>query len=390
MINIIKSLSQILVELLFLPYILCKALISRISYKKIDIGLGPQPLINNIYHKKALEIYGYSTETFASNPFYITKEFDIVLSEKYNIKTIFGRLKAFLCLIDLAFKYKVLYIYFYGGPLGISTTIIWRFESFFYRIAKVKVVVMPYGSDIQDMSYSKNLYFKHSLNQDYPMHKNNNKNTRERIHHWTKNANHVISGCEWVDYMYSWDTLMLAHFSIDVSKFDSFKEVVRQDNLFKIFHAPNHQSIKGTAHLISAIEELKAEGYEIELVMLSGVSNDEIIKTIQDVDLVADQFVIGWYAMFALEAMSLQKPVLCYLRNDLIELYTKAGLITKNEIPILNTPLLEIKNKLIWAYNNRKELKQIGIKSKQYVENHHSIQSVGKVFDKINKQVMED
>ena len=387
--NRIKNLFQILVEILLIPYILYKALVSHFTIKKIEVGLGPQPLINNIYHKKALELYGYSTETFVSNPFYITKEFDIVLSERYNIKTVVGRFQAFLVLIDLAFKYNILYFYFYGGPLGVSTKVIWRFEAIFYRIAKVKTVIMPYGSDIQDMSRTKNLYFKHALNQDYPKHKKNNQNTKQRIDYWTKNANHVISGCEWVDYMYGWDTLMLAHFSIDVSRFDSFKERERKSDSFKVFHAPNHKCIKGSKHLISAVNELIKEGYNIELVMLNKVSNTEIIKAIQSVDLVADQFVIGWYAMFALEAMSLKKPVLCYLRDDLVELYIKAGLINKDEIPILNTNLLGIKDKLIWAYNNRNELLNIGKKSKEYVLKHHSIEVVGSVFDEINKKIME-
>ena len=46
------------------------------------------------------------------------------------------------------------------------------------------------------------------------------------------------------------------------------------------------------------------------------MSNEEVIKLIQRADLVIDQLVIGWYAMFAIEAMSLGKPVICNLRSD--------------------------------------------------------------------------
>lgn len=386
--NKMKTVLQVVIELLLIPYILYKAVKSKYTVKNMDIGLGPQPLINNVYHKKALELYGYKVETFASNPFYITNEFDIIISEKYDIKSFFGQFQAFLLLIDLAFKYKVLYFYFNGGPLGTSTKILWRFESFFYKVANVKTVVMPYGSDIQDMSRSPNLYFKHVLNIDYKGHKKKRKDTEVRIDYWINNATHVISGCEWVDYMHAWDTLMLAHFSIDTDSIIPINIKLKEE-VFKIFHAPNHRAIKGSEHLIKAVEELKNDGYNIELIMLSGVSNKVILETIATVDLVADQFVIGWYAMFALEAMSMGKPVLCYLREDLMDLYIKVELVKKDEIPILNTNVLDIKEKLIWAYNNREELSVIGKKSKVYVDKHHSLRSVGDVFDSINNDIME-
>ena len=386
--NSIKVFLQIFVEVVFLPYIFFRAVYSRFKVKQIDIGLGPQPLINNVYHKQALELYGYRTETFISNPFYITNDFDIVLSEKYNIKTSLGQFRAFLCLIELAFKYKILYFYFNGGPLGVSTKLICKFEAFFYKIANIKTVVMPYGSDVQEMSRSKNLYFKHTLNIDYSGHRHHREDIAKRIDYWVKNASHIISGCEWVDYMYAWDTLMLAHFSIntDVSQcpVDSTDEKV-----FKIFHAPNHKAIKGSEHLIKAVADLKNEGFNIELVMLHSVSNQEILQTIQKVDLVADQFVIGWYAMFALEAMNMQKPVLCYVRDDLEKLYIEAGLLLKDELPVIKTDVLSIREKLVWAYSNRDELKEIGKKSKAFVQKYHSLEAVGSVFDVINTELME-
>ena len=145
--------------------------------------------------------------------------------------------------------------------------------------------------------------------------------------------------------------------------------------------------IKGTDALIGATELLKSEGLDIELILMRGVPNDEIRKAMADVDLVADQFVMGWYAMFAIEAMAMGKPVLCYLRNDLVELYVKAGLVTEGEIPLINTDLLEIASKIRWAYDNREALREIGEKGREFVQKHHSTEHVGGIFTKILNEI---
>ncbi|KQC06464.1 MAG: hypothetical protein APR54_07215 [Candidatus Cloacimonas sp. SDB] len=382
---------RFLSELFLIPLIFVYSIYSRFRAKKIDVGIGPDPLINNVYHKKALELYGYETETFVVKPYYITNEFDIDLNYKYNKKYFLKKMLVQISLIKFAFKYRCLYLYFNGGPLSFPynySVILWKLEPLFYKIAGVKTVLLPYGSDVQDLSLSRNLYFKHSMNKQYPKHKNKRVLISKKIDLWTKYADHIISGCEWVDYMYYWDTLMLAHFSIDISIFSDFSNSKRLENkTMRILHAPNHRFIKGTDFLEKIVNELKTEGYLIDLMILQNVNNSQIINAMKTVDLVADQFIIGWYAMFAIEAMACKKPVLCYLREDLIDLYRKGGLIDNDEIPIINTDLFKIKEKIIWAYNNRDELKKIGEKSREFVIRHHSIEYIGSIFDQINQSI---
>ena len=373
-------------EFLLLPLLFAYAIFSRYQEKIIDVGLGPKPLINNIYHKKALELFGYSAETFTYRPYHITNEFDIILTKKYNCTKQLNALRAQVELIFLPFKYKILYIYFNGGSLG-SSKLLWKIEPFLLRLAKVKTVVMPYGSDIQEMSRSNNLNFKHTMTLNYPGHKTRRKKISKQIDLWTKYGDHVLSGCEWVDFMYHWDTLLISHFSIDTKIEEKIQEY-QPTTQFRILHAPNHRSLKGTEFLEDAIYELNAEGFNIELIMLEKVSNKEVIENIKKVDLVADQFIMGWYAMFAIEAMKHGKPVLCYLRNDLIDLYVGAGLLKSNEIPIINTHWKHIKENIKEAYHKRENLATIGEKSREYVINHHSIEYIGSVFSSINKDLI--
>ena len=380
----VKRFTKIAAEIFFVIPCICICIISRFVKKgrSIDVGLGPLPLINNVYHSKALRQAGFSAETFVRKTFFITNEFDFNLI-KWRDSKLLKPLTSYYLFCRALFRYRVLFIYFNGGPLY-SMKLLYRLEPIFYKLAKIKIVVMPYGSDVQILTRCKNLYFRHAVGCDYPKFWKDHAHNPKNIERWTRHANWVISGADWVEYMHHWDTLMLGHFSIDMERWAPVKEKEHEKSAkLRIMHAPNHTKIKGTDALIAAIELLKREGLDIELILLQGVPNAEIRRAMENADLVADQFVIGWYAMFAIEAMAMEKPVLCYLREDLIDLYVKAGLVAEDEIPLINTELRDIASKIRWAYGNREELNAIGKKGRKFVQKHHSTEHVGRVFTEI-------
>lgn len=202
---------------------------------------------------------------------------------------------------------------------------------------------MPYGGDVQSFDKTPNLLFKHAHSQDYPDHRLFRRKQKKKLELWTNHASHVISGCDWVDYMYHWDTLMVSHFSINLDIFKSIETRKRDSNSFRILHAPNHRQIKGTQFVVEAVDNLKAEGHDVELVLVEQLTNLEILELILSVDLVIDQLIVGWYAMFAIEAMLAGKPVVCFLRDDLLNLYRAKGLISPNEPPLINVAPLNLK-----------------------------------------------
>lgn len=388
--NVVVLILINILSVVFFPVLLFSSLVARYKNKKIDIGLGPQPLINNLYHKKSLERYGFTAETFVIKTYYITSGFDknfTIRSSSSILKNIFRAIMPLYIFVWSILRFRILYIYFNGGGLGLLPGWLWKIEPLLYRIAKVKTLVMPYGSDVQVMTRSQNLLFKNAMSADYPEYSKSKNKVAKQIDIWTLWGDHIISGVEWVDYMYHWDTLMLAHFSIDTEEIKPDPESEIKTHTFRIFHAPNHKEIKGTKHLITAVNALIAEGMNIELDLTQKVSNDEILNRIRNADLVADQFIIGWYAMFALEAMSIGKPVLCYLRKDLVNLYEDAGLVEKGEIPLISCSCSEIKNTIADLYNNREELNEIGHRSREYVVKHHSLDSIGKKFLEINNKL---
>jgi hypothetical protein len=370
----------------FFPLIIL-CLVARYFGKKIDIGIGPEPIISHKYHKKALQKYGYSVETYVNSVYFLTKDFDIrgdLYLPKYG-----ALLLPYLLFMVVIFRYKCIYIYFNGGSL-FSTIFLWRAEPLLYKIANVQVVVMPYGGDVQELSRSNNLMYKAAISKDYPTFRLRRKRIETKIDMWTKHANHVISGCDWVEYMYHWDTLVLAHFTIDEDQWKPVKNTIAKNSRsipLKIFHAPNHISIKGTNYFVSAVESLKREGFDIELIILQKVPNEKIKQMILTADIIADQLVIGWYGMFAVEAMAMGKPVLCYIRPDFEDFFIHEGLLEPDELPIIRCTYRNLKQTLIGLIENREQLDIIGKNSRDFIMKHHSTKSMGKIFDHINRSM---
>jgi len=394
LISFMLKMISVFAILVIAPFFIILAAISRLKTKRIAIGLGSEPLINNIYHRRALGAWNYSAETFVGDVYFITDEFDVRADLRIPGNSIIIRFLRFLYVGCLSiWRYRCIYMYFNGGPIGqlgssIKSPLLRNLEPYLYKLAGVKIVVMPYGSDVQNLTRSNNLLFKNAYSKDYPKHRLRRAIIAEQIDRWTRHADHVISGCEWVDYMYHWDTLMLGHFSIDTELWKPTSSMVKEDpSPLKILHAPNHRDIKGTRHFIEAVDELNREGYNIELVLLERIPNEEVRRVMASVDIVADQLIIGWYAMFALEAMAMGKPVLCYLREDLITLYTYTGLITAGEMPIVNCNPGNVKEVIRELAEDRDRISRIGARSRDFVLEHHSMTVVGKVFDGINRSI---
>lgn len=374
---------KLISELILLPFFALYCCLIRFKKRSIDIGIGPEPLINNLHHKKALKLYGYTAETFVSETYYITQDFDHDFSKKIPVP--FRPLSRYFMFLFCVSRYRCLYFYFNGGPLKDSSQMLRKLEPFLLKLAKLETVVMPYGSDVTDTGTMSNLNYKFAMITQYPQFSRKRNIIRTQIARWCRHASYVFSGCDWVDYNYSWDKLLLAHFSIDTNEWKPHPPIPAQKNL-RILHAPNHRWIKGTPSLISAVEQLKAEGFPIELILVEKKPNTEIKRMMAEVDVVVDQLVIGWYAMFALEAMSSGRPVICFIREDLKKLYQFSGLL-ETGLPLISANQSTIYDVLKDICNNRTQLQAISTRSRDFVVRHHSLKAIGYFFDEANRRI---
>ena len=82
--------AQYIIEIVLTPLLFIIAIVARSFSKAIDVGIGPDPLINNVYHKQALELYGYTAQTFVTHTYFCTDQFDIRIGKNNRLMVITG------------------------------------------------------------------------------------------------------------------------------------------------------------------------------------------------------------------------------------------------------------------------------------------------------------
>jgi glycosyltransferase involved in cell wall biosynthesis len=150
---------------------------------------------------------------------------------------------------------------------------------------------------------------------------------------------------------------------VDQARFRPSSRKVGQT--FRIGHFPNHGFFKGTRYLDEAVAKLKDSGLSVELVRLSGVSNDTVLAAMADVDVVVDQLISGCFGLTAVEAMALGRPVICHLRKNVM-------IAAPDECPIIRADPTTIYDVLLRLMHCREELDEAGRRGIKYVARYCS------------------
>jgi glycosyltransferase involved in cell wall biosynthesis len=160
-------------------------------------------------------------------------------------------------------------------------------------------------------------------------------------------------------------------YAIDLEEWKPEKEKRSIDKeTVKILHAPTDRFIKGTDIILNAINELKKEGYNIQLLLIENVPREFVKKYYLNADIVIDQIILGWYGTFAAECMAIGKPVCAYIREDLLKFAKKC--------PIVNVNEENIKDKLRKLIENEKMREKLGKKGIEYAKKVHDSIKIAK------------
>ena len=373
------------IQVIGLPFLCLCCLVSRLTPRKYDIGIGPVPLINNVHWANALRRKGYRVQTFVDDCYFITDEFDVRFDQGV---LRLARMIPVLMFLYCIFQYRCCYYYFNGGPLA-RLPLLRQLEPKLLHLAGVKVVVMPYGSDSQVLERTPNKLTANALCKDYStFFRTRHRRVAQQVDLWCRYADVVVGSMDSVDYLWFWNKLRPCHYAVETELIEpQYPLPPKEGRKIKVFHAPNHLAIKGSEFVLQAIEELQQEGYPIELVYRRGVPNRQLLEELAQADIVVEQLIMGWHGIFGLESMASGKPVICYIRPDLQSLYENAGCIEAGELPFISAMPTTIKQVLKDLLDHPETWEAIGRRSRAYTEKYHSLEAVGSWFDSINREI---
>src|SRR5918997_5906300 len=410
---LLKKAVVLLVALVSTPFVISAILIVALTrratqntQKSPRLVWGPIPAISNKYWSHALANKGWFSRTLMFNYYSsINKRDDFDL---YVLEIIRWPLLDNLPFLDKLFKWSIRslqlttpYISFVyalanfdvfhhpysGGFLGLTP--LWRLEAFFLKLAKKKVIVLPYGADYHMYSRIVDTSLRHGLLLSYPLAAREEDRIKARVSYWTKHADAVIPGFQ-IDGLGRWDVLPFSHVTTDTAQWRlkvCYSGHDGTNGTVKIMHAPNHRGVKGTEFLAKAVEELREEGLKVELLLVERMPNEEVRRLMaEEADILAEQFIATGYAMNGIEGMASGLPVMANLEH---EAYTRVfrRYSYLNECPILSTTPETLKGNLRALVTNPELREELGRAGRLYVEKYHSEKTArymfGAVYEKI-------
>jgi len=398
------SIADIFVRFFIQPILLAYTLLycryigtkKRNLQEKPRLVWGPIPLINNKYYNLAMRAAGYSSLTFMKNRYEINKDEDYdkyykdfvpKASKHFALEQLYMRhLNGYLAFCHCIRNYDIFHHPFSGGFL--QSTPLWKIEAKLLKRAKCKVVILGYGADFYRYSKVLNLSWLHGLLSHYPQMQQLEDRVEKNVMYWSHNADCVINGMQ-IDHLGRWDVLPYRAECIDTDAWTPRQNYSNNDGIngvVKLVHAPNHRIIKGTEFLIKAVDDLKKEGLQIELILLEKKPNDEVKRILhEEADIFFDQLILG-YAMSTIEALAMGLPVMTNLENeDYVRVFRRYSYI--NECPALSVSHENLKENVRTLVRNPALRKELGETGRKYAEKYHSFKTIqymfGKVYDKI-------
>jgi len=369
---------------------------------------GPEPIISNKYLSRALAKEGWFSRTLMF-PYYSSinkrNDFDLYVFEIFrwpllvNLPLLGKPIRRLLNsrslspYIYIGFIYALAHFDVFHHPYSggfLAPTPLWRLEAFLLKLAKKKVIVLPYGSDFYMYSKVVDPSLRHGLLLSYPLSARREDQIEARVSYWTKHADIVIPGFQGADGLGRWDLLPFSYVTIDTAMWRPKETYSRHDGLsapVKVLHTPNHRGYKGTEFLVEAVKELREEGLKVELILVEKKPNEEVRRLMaEEADILAEQFIATAYAMSAIEGMASGLPVLANLEH---EAYTRVfrRYSYLNECPVLSTTPETLKENLRVLVTNPSLREELGRAGRTYVEKYHSKETArymfGAIYDRI-------
>ena len=190
---------------------------------------------------------------------------------------------------------------------------------------------------------------------------------RRRICHVDKNADAIFALNPDLLHVLPERAEFLPYSSVDIQAWNPVPP--RAAGPPVVVHAPTDRGGKGTRFVLAAVEALRAEGVELEFVLVEGLTRAQARAEYERADLVVDQLLAGWYGGLAVEAMALGKPVIAYLRHSDFDGVPQELV---EQLPVIEArpdTITDVLRRLLTSERSR--LPEIGAAGRAFVERWH-------------------
>ena len=342
---------------------------------------GSVPIINNSHWSRAMRAAGFNSVTYTDGYYQINDrgDWDLILSEQYSWLPV--TIRPYVAFLVAIFKYDIFFISIDGFFIGRGS--LWWIQSPILKLAKKKVVVIPYGGDAFIYRRVRSPSVVHGLLSSYPLAARQQAAISRRVDYWVARADFVIPANMGCDGFGRWDVLI--HLCLFLG-LDDWKPSVRSnfsngiDGVVVIAHTPNHRGFKGTEFVISAVKKLQEEGLKVELLLFEGVSNEKVRGALQsDVDILVEQLIFTGHALSSLEGMASALPVISNLEDGAsLEVFRRYSYF--KECPLISASPENIADVLRVLVLSPKLREELGRAGRKYVERYHSTSVAQKLF----------
>ena len=225
-------------------------------------------------------------------------------------------LKAFFYIVHYLWGWLILlkslrefdvFIFLFGQTMTNS-----KFELWLLKKLKKKIVFVYLGSDARP-PYIDGSIFQGAIDAPLPSGKTIYSTTlahKKRIKYHERYADYLINSPSTAHFH---ERPYINWFCIGFPRDfqTTYNEKERKNHLIRILHSPSNHSAKGTKFIVDLIENLKARGYLVELIMIKGMPNSCVLEELASCDFVIDQVYSDTpLAGFATEAAFWGKPTI--------------------------------------------------------------------------------
>lgn len=356
-------------------------------WRRVDrprVVFGVTPIINVKYWSRALQDRGFDARSCVYDVYAINQASDY----DHMPATLFPRVAAlppllellhgYLCSLWAMAQFDVYVLDFEGGFL--RSTPFGRYEFPLLALARVRVIAIPYGGDVVVLDKVREDLLRSAFITDYPGTAAREPAITRWVEHYSQWASLIVCGGMLGDFVPRVDVAIPSPLAIDIDEWRVDEQPHRDPSArVQVLHAPNHRHLKGTPFLERACAELEQEGLPVELVICERLPNQEIRARMRACDIVVSALVMGYYELFAIEGMSMGKPVVNYWRPDLKALFEATSFA--GECPIVDASPTTVKEALRGLIENSERRRALGAAGRDYVERHHSYAAVGEFFE---------